>query len=161
MFKKNNWKMPIYKDDLLGVLFNGLLSSVLSGILAGLLDFLFGEILNFPLTIGLILMCYMIGYRMKRGYYTYHILYPVLSILFMIIALFFSQFSYYVCIFGLNAFALLGQGSFYLNFILNPIYYLYICFKSFSFMYLLLGILNIIIHIYAFVICYKIVKGRI
>lgn len=161
MFKKYNWKQPIYKNDLLNVLLNGFLSAVLGGILAGILDYLFGNILNFPISIGLMIICYMVGLRMKRGYFSFHILYPVLSILFMILGLIFSEFAYMFCIFPqASTFRLLISGSFYLNVILAPVHYIIECFKSFQIVYLIVGILNFIIYIFAFRICYKIVQGR-
>ncbi len=161
MFKKYNWQQPIYKNDLLNVLLNGLLSAILGGILAGILDYLFGEILNLPISFGLIIICYMVGLRMRKGYYSFHILYPVLSIFFMMFALIFSEFAFMFCIFPqASTFQLLISGKFYLNVILGPVYYIIECFKSFQILYLILGILNFIIYIFAFRICYKIVKGR-
>ncbi len=161
MFKRYNWKQPIYKNDLINVLINGLVAAILGGILAGLFDFLFNEILNFPLSFGLILICYMIGLRMKKGYYSFHILYPVLSILFMILALVISEVAFLFCIYPtVSTLKFLIFGGFYLNVILGPVYYLIECIKSFNMFYLILGVINLTIYIFAFHICYKIVKGR-
>lgn len=161
MFKLYNWKQPIYKNDLINVIINGLLSAILGGILAGVLDFLFGEILHFPISFGLIIICYMIGARMSKGYYSYHILYPVLSILFMIIALVFSEFAYIYCLLPhISTFRYLISISFYWNVLISPINYIIQCIKSFNVMYLFVGILNLAIYIFAFRICYKLVQRR-
>lgn len=161
MFKKYNWKQPLYKNDVINVVLNGFIAAILGGILAGMLDFLFGEILNFPISFGLIIICYMVGIRMKRGYYSYHILYPVLSLAFMLLALVFSQLAFMFCVFPqVSTFGLLLKGSFYLNVILSPVYYILICFKNFQILYLILGILNLVIYIFAFRFCYRLVKGR-
>lgn len=161
LFKKYNWKQPIYKNDLLNVLLNGFLAAILGGILAGLLDFLFDEILNFPLSFSLIIICYLLGSRMRKGYYSFHILYPVLSIGFMALALVFAKFAYIFCIFpSMSTFQFLIRGSFYLNVLLSPIYYITECIKSFQILYLIIGILNLVIYIFAFRFCYQMVKGR-
>lgn len=160
MFKKNNWLEPIYKNDIIGVLLNGFFSAILGGILAGVVDFLFNMI-DFPISLGLIIICYMIGSRMKRGYDSYHILYPVLSILFMIIALIFSDFAFYFCLMPeLSTFKLFIDGDFYLAVITGIIYYILLSITQFEFIYLVCGILNLVIYIYSFIICYRIVKGR-
>lgn len=161
MFKINNWKQPLYKNDIINVLLNGFIFSVLGGILAGLLDFLFAEILSFPVSFSLIVICYMLGIRMRRGYCNYHILYPVLSLAFMLLALVFSEFAYMFCIFPeVSTLRLLLKGSFYLNVILNPIHYILLCIKNFQILYLILGIFNLIFYIFAFLFCYRLVKGR-
>lgn len=160
MFKKNNWLEPIYKNDVISVILNGLFSAILGGILAGVVDFLFNMI-NISISIGLIIICYMIGSRMKKGYDNYHILYPVLSIIFMIIALIFADFAFYFCLIPeLETFKLLMSWNFYLNVIISPVYYLILMFSQFDISFLIFGILNLAIYIYSFIICYRIVKGR-
>lgn len=162
MFKKYNWKQPLYKDDIINVVLNGLVSAILGGILAGMLNFLGEKLkLNFAINFGLIIICYMVGIRMRKGYYNYHILYPVLSIAFMLLALVFSEFAFMFCIFpDAMTFGLLLKGSFYLNVIISPIYYILLCIKNFHILYLILGILNLIIYVFAFHFCYRLVKGR-
>lgn len=160
MFKKNNWLEPIYKNDVISVILNGLFSAILGGILAGVVDFLFNMI-NISISIGLIIICYMIGNRMKKGYDNYHILYPTLSIIFMIIALIFTDFAFYFCLIPeLETFKLLISWDFYLNVIISPVYYLILMFSQFDISFLIFGILNLAIYIYSFIICYRIVKGR-
>lgn len=161
MFKINNWKEPIYKNDLINVIVNGLIAAILGGILAGLLDYLF-DMINLRISFGLIIITYVIGSRMRKGYYSYHILYPVLSILFMILSLFVCDVTYMCMIYSSVSIIpiILTDVDFYINFLLSPIYYLYVCFNSFDILYLILGLLNIVIYIWAFRYCYKLVKGR-
>lgn len=161
MFKINNWKEPIYKNDLINVIVNGLIAAILGGILAGLLDYLF-DMINLRISFGLIIITYVIGSRMRKGYYSYHILYPLLSILFMILSLFVCDVTYMCMIYSSVSIIpiILTDVDYYINFLLSPIYYLYVCFNSFDILYLILGLLNIVIYIWAFRYCYKLVKGR-
>lgn len=161
MFKLNNWKEKIYLDDLKSIIINGLLAAILGGVLAGLVDFLFVRILSVGISFGLLILFYFITGRMKKSYYNYHILYPVLSLVFMVIGLIFSEFSYYFCYFqSLHTFKLLISGSFYLDVLLSPVYNLIVFFKTFDILALVYGIINLLVYIYAFVICYRTVKGR-
>ena len=160
LFSKYYWSQPIYKEDLRGVLLNGAIFSILGGILAGALDFLFMR-LGFPLMFGLIIICYLVGTKMRSGYYTYHILYPTLSILFMIVAFFFSEVTQ-MCLLKQSISiipALLSSGSFYLNFLFGPFMMLVNTIKSFDILNMILVILNICIYFWAFGYCYRIVKG--
>lgn len=160
MFKKYNWQQPIFKDDLISVLVNGILSAILGGLLAGCIDYLFG-LISFPISFGLVIICYMIGSRMRKAYMSYHILYPTLSILFMLIALIFSRFAQYLCIYqSFSVFKMLISYQFYLSILRAPIYYIILCIKSFNILNLFIGIIDVIIYIYAFVFCYRMVKGR-
>lgn len=161
MFKRFYWAQPLYKNDVINVCLNGILSAIIGGVLAGVLDYLFMDVISLPLSFGLIIICYMIGNRMNKGYYSYHILYPTLSILFMVIALIFKEFSYlFMIIKDFSVFKYLISPKFYLNVITGPIYYIIQCFKSFNLLYLLLGIINLFIYVLAFRFCYKLVKGR-
>lgn len=160
VFSKYNWKQTIYKDDLKNVILNGLLVAILGGILAGLVDYAF-QLLNLVISIGLLLLCYLIAFRVKKAYTSYHILYPVLAIVFLIIGLFFKQVSYYFCLMpDVKTFSLLIDGGFYLSFILSPFQYLISAFKSFNIYTLLIGIIDLIIYILAFIYTYRFTKGR-
>ncbi len=90
MFNKNNWKEPLYKNDVINVVIDGLVAGILGGVLAGALDYLFG-LLNIIISFGLIILAYLVGYRVRKGYYSFHILYPVLAVLFMTLGLFFAS----------------------------------------------------------------------
>ncbi|MBQ3253846.1 MAG: hypothetical protein IJA65_04745, partial [Acholeplasmatales bacterium] len=118
--------------------------------------------IDLRISFGLIIITYVIGSRMREGYYSYHILYPVLSILFMILSLFVCDVTYMCMIYSSVSIIpiILTDVDFYINFLLSPIYYLYVCFNSFDILYLILGLLNIVIYIWAFRYCYKLVKGR-
>lgn len=161
MFNSNNWKEAIYKDDLKSVILNGIIFSILGGILAGALDYL-TNMLNVPISFGLIIIVLMVSSRIKKSFYTYHILYPVLGIVFLTLGLFVSYFTNYLIIFkGISAFTLFSNPSFYLNFLLDPIYGIIIFFRNgYNVFYLLAGILNLAITIWAYVYCYKLIKGR-
>ncbi len=161
MFKGNNWKEPIYKDDLKNVILNGIVFSILGGVLAGTLDFLM-VLLNLSISFGLIILTYMVGVRIRKSYYTYHILYPVLGILFLTLGLFCSYFTnYFLLLKSVDTFKLLLNPIFYLNFILGPIREIIASFNNgFNVLYFLIGILNLAITIWAYVFCYKLIKGR-
>lgn len=161
MFKKYNWQQPIYKNDLLMVLLNGFLACLLGGILGGLLDYLLGGIIGVPISISLFLFCYMIGTRMNKGYISYHILYPVLSIVFMLLAMLFCNMTYVLCLLrGAGFWAYLGTGAFYLTTFFGFIIDIVNSFINFSLLGLILSLVNCGITIYAFYLCYRLVKGK-
>lgn len=161
MFKLNNWKQKIYWDDLKSVLLNGLLFSIVGGALGGVIDCLL-QMIGIPIGVGLIIICYLIGTKLSRAYYNYHILYPVLSIPFMIIGLLSSMFMQIGVITRSieYVFYLMTMPETYLMYLLSPIYYLISCIKMFDLYALMWCIFNAIVYIYAFVTCYKIIKGR-
>ena len=160
MFKLNNWKEHIYKDDLIAVLINGLVVAILSGIIAGGLDYLF-SLANIRITFGLLIIAFCIGYRTKKAYYTFHILYPVLALVFMIFGLFISHITINVCILGIVPFfSYFFTPGFFLAFVQTPIINLIIYFQTFDIKNLLLGILDIVIVIWSFIFCYRLAKGR-
>lgn len=160
MFKKSNWNEPIFKNDLKNVLLNGILFAILGGILAGALDYLF-DYINFRLSIGLVILTLMIGYRVYKAYFNFHILYPVLTIPFMILGLFIAFFTYWLCIFGFSEFfSILGDGQFYLSFLKSPFASLINGINQGDGGYIFLGIINILIYIIGFYVCYITAKGR-
>ena len=161
MFKKYNWQQPIFKNDLITVIVFGLTAAILGGALTGLIDALLNSI-NIGLTFSLLFNALIVGYAVKKGYSTYHILYPTLSLLFLIIALFCSYVSFYVGIVGINYLgAILSLGSTYYRFILDPIFDLRNSFGSnFNFLSFLFAILNIAFTCLAFYGVYRISKGN-
>ena len=160
MFKLNNWKEHIFKDDLIAVLINGLVVSILAGIIAGGIDYLFNKF-NIRLSFGLLIIAFCVGYRINKAYFTFHILYPVLALVFMVFGLFVSTLTFHVSIFGFKyAFYMLTEPTFYLYFITTPISNLLVLRAGFDIKYLLLGILDIIITIWSFWYCYRLAKGR-
>ena len=161
IFNKYFWREPIYKDDLKSFLLNGFMYSILAGILAGALDTLFWMI-NFPLAFGLVIICFMLGSRLSKSYYTYHILYPTLSIVFMLIALLASDITSTCLIYrsASDIVRILSSGQFYLGVFFWPIINLIDIIKSFDMVNLLFLILDVGIYTWAFIYCFKMVKGR-
>lgn len=133
MFRRmiNKWKMPIYKHDVLIVILYGFLSALLLGILAGAVNFLFDQI-NVKVSIGVFLLAYGISFTLKRAYYSYHILYPTLAVIFMIFGLFVTLVSYYCFIFRDIRIILeyLSRLDFYILFFKSPFIYHIAFFKN-------------------------------
>lgn len=161
MFKLYNWKEPIFKKDLIAVIINGLLFGILGGILAGVLDYLM-VLINFSVSFGLIILTYMIGIKVRKSYYSYHILYPVLGLVFLVLGLFVSYVAFYfMALRSLDTFGLFLDPFFYLNFLLEPASGIISFFTNgYNLLSLIVGILNVIIYIWAFVFCYRLIKGR-
>ena len=151
--------MPYLKNELKNVIINGLLFALLGGILAGSLDFLFNYI-NAPISVGLVLLSLLIGYRIKKTYNSYHILYPTLTILFMIVGLFVAYFTMNIFLHGIgNFFNILGDGYFYLSFIESPISLFILGIKQGNGWNITFGVVNAIIYVVAFYVCYNIAKS--
>lgn len=160
MFNSNNWREPIFKNDLKNVILNGIVFAILGGILAGALDYLF-DYINVEIHFGLVILTLVIGYRVYKSYFNYHILYPVLTIPFMIFGLFISFFTYWLCIFGIgNFFYILANGSFYLSFLKSPVSTLIYGIQYGDAGNIIMGIVNVLIYIVGFYACYVMAKGR-
>jgi hypothetical protein len=160
MFNKYAWKQPIFKSDLLPVLGNGLLFAIVGGVLAGLLDYLC-QLIGLNISFGLIIIAYFIGTKVRKAYYSYHILYPTLTILFMLVGLLFSDLAYLLCLFRslsnlLNA---LNPISLF-NLIIGPIRAVINALISFNLLNLFLSTFNLVIYIFAFIYAYRLAKGR-
>ena len=148
------------KSDLKNVILNGVIVSILAGILAGAFDFLF-DYINVKLSIGLVILSIMIGYRVNKAYFNFHILYPVLTIPFMIFGLFISHFTFSLFASGIgNFFYLLGNGYFYLSFLMSPVSELIYGIQQGIAQDIIFGVVNILIYILAFVSCYLLAKGK-
>ena len=168
MFNKNNWKETIYKNDVITVIIFGLTATILGGIFAGLVDAAITKFfdslgINFGITVSLLLCSLFVGFSVKKGYESYHILYPVLALGFMIVALFFSQVAYQVGYEGIQSLgSTLSSGEFYLYVLILPFNYLrlMIILGKFSFVYFIYLIINILFYVLAFIAAYKIAKGR-
>ena len=154
MFNINNWKEPILKKDLRRVILYGLLFALLGGILGGALDFLF-DYISVRISLSLVVLAILIGYRVSRSYNYYHILYPTLIIPFMIIGIFISYFTYFIFLVGFqNIFQTLGSGSFWYGFLILPASELVYGIQIASSKDIVLGVVNILIYILAFVSCF-------
>jgi hypothetical protein len=160
MFNKFAWKQEIYKDDLLPVIGNGLLFAVIGGILAGLLDFLC-NLIGLNISFGLIIISYFVGSRVNKSYYSYHILYPTLTIIFMLIGLLFSDLSYLFCMFrSFDIFLNFIKPMFLLNILISPISNVIRSLISFNILDLFINLFNLVVYIFAFIYAYRLAKGR-
>lgn len=160
MFNIDNWHKRIYKDDLVYVLINAFAVVLLGGIIAGSIDYLF-SLIKVNISFGLIIITLILGIRIRKSYYNFHILYPVLSIPFMILAIFISTLTEWVYLFGIQNFCnILLDPAFYLNFVEQPVYYIVKAFNPFDGLVLVLGIVDTLIYIWSFYFCYRLAKGN-
>ena len=162
MFKLYYFKKPMNKSDVKGVLLNGLIAAIISGLVGGAIDFLFYKI-NFSLELGMFIICFAVGFRMKRGYKEYHILYPTLTFLFMLLGLLFDGLMYYMLYymdFG-SFFSYISTFEFYLQSLFSPIMQLIEVIKDYSLYKLVLALVNVVIYFVVFQSCYKFVKGTL
>ena len=161
MFKKFNWQQPIYKHDLITVLIFGLSAGILGGIIAGLIDALMLS-LGINISFTLLIITLIIGFSVKKAYESYHILYPTLAIVFLIIALFFSYVAKFVGAGGIGMIGyVLSRGDTYYLFILSPIFGIINNFRNgFDFLSFLFNLINIIFLGLAFYGTYRIAKGN-
>lgn len=141
---KNEWKKTVHREDLLPVLRSGFFMSMTGALIIGTLQVIFLFYFDFSfLWMFLIALAHLMSKRISRSYDRYHILYSFLSI-------FFFVFAYYlmnvVATFGIFfvmdifypklileildprfSFAFLNplnQGFFYIDNILNVIFFL-------------------------------------
>ncbi len=162
MFKIYNWKETIYKKDLIAVIINGLLTALLVGMLAGALDFLFYKI-NFSLSIGLLLLCYTIAYRVRKAYFNFHILYPVLAVIFLLFGIFVEMLTNYCFIYGsiTQIFNILSSWNFYFNYLTFPIYGFIRFYNTSQIAHLFGGILDLIFYVFSIIVCFKFSGGKL
>lgn len=163
MFNKNNWKEPIYKDDVISVLINGFLVALLGGILGGALEYLF-DLIQFSLSINLFLISILVGWRVRKGYYSYHILYPILAIVFFLFGLLISHYTYYSIIYVLTfkeytIYNILLLRQFWLSFILQPVDLIVLGYMEKSSIYIIMGIIDLAITVWSFYFTFRMAKG--
>ena len=96
----NQFKEPIYKDDLKRVLIYGSISAVLFGVLAGALQYFAVISLGTMFSIAIYLIAYMVGKELRDRVFTYHILYSVLGVLFFFVGCLFYNASFTAFISG-------------------------------------------------------------
>ena len=161
MFNKNNWRQPIYKNDVRTVIIFGLTAAILGGILTGLIEATLYNVFRLGISFSLLLNSLIVGYSVKKGYEEYHILYPVLALVFYVIALFMSFLSNQIGVVGIQYIgSILSDPNLYLNFLLLPIIILFRMIKEgFYFVYLLYLILNVVFYVLGFYAVYRIAKG--
>ncbi len=162
MFNIESWKNHIYKKDLLGVLINALVVAIFLGIAMGAFDYLLTK-LGVNISFGLLLLAFFIGFRVRKGYYSYHPLYPLLAILFLLFGVFIEYLTTYVFLFGTitSIPTILSSLNFYYTTLLYPVYAIVSCTKSFDGFLLLNGIITLIIYILDIIFCFKLSGGRI
>ncbi len=117
MFNKFNWNKQIYKNDLITVIVFGLATAILGGILAGFLDAFILSIssdlgLGLNISFSILVLALLVGFAVKKGYESYHILYSVLALVFFFIGLFFSYVFEFVALLAINK-QINGGGEFF------------------------------------------------
>ena len=163
MFKLNNWKQTIYKDDIKAVIINGLLMAILGGILAGLVDYLLCIKLNSEFAIGLVIIAYLIIYKVKTAYFNYHILYPVLGMVFLLLGMYVAHITELLITFKDYEYYLeyiFKEPEFHFAFITRYYTDLKCSFEYNKIADIFWSIFNIIVVVTIFIYCYKGVKGR-
>lgn len=160
MFNKYQWKQPIYKEDLKPVLLNGIVFSILGGILAGLADYLC-SLIGLGISFGLIIISYFVGKKVRESYYSYHILYPTLTIVFMLIGLLFSNIAINFIIFR-NAAVIISmlKPMSILNILISPVKLVIYSVLAFDFINLFISLFNLAMYTFAFIYAYRVAKGR-
>ena len=159
MFNKNNWKEPLYKNDVINVVINGLVAGILGGVLAGALDYLFG-LLNIMISFGLIILAYLVGYRVRKGYYSFHILYPVLAVLFMTLGLFFASLMQYFMLFNFSFVSLFSYfGNVLYGFFIMPFVYPVLAIRSGDGLNFIIYMINIVCYVLAYILCYRLASS--
>ena len=162
MFKKANWKEPIDKQDLLYVIFNGIIAGILAGALAGSADYLLA-ITNFQLSVGLIVLVLVIHWRIKTAFYNNHILYAVLALVFLLFGLFVAYTTQYLIvgiIAQVNPLYIFLDPKFYLYFIIGDFMQIYEGIVISEGLYIIGGILNILVTALAFYYTYRSVRSK-
>ena len=161
MFKKYNWQQPIFKNDVISVIIFGLTAAILGGMLSGLVDALILPI-GIRVSFSLLINALIVGFAVKKGYESYHILYPTLTILFYLIALFFTFVAKNIGVLGIGEIGFVfSQPETYYYFIIGPIISLVNCFTGgFDFLNFLYAILNIGFYGLGFYGAYRIAKGN-
>lgn len=96
----NLWKMDIYPDDLKYVLINGILMTFFVGAFIGFLDALTYRSVQFTLILFILALGYIIGYRIAKSYFSYHILYATLAVVFTVMGFYISRVAFYVFLTG-------------------------------------------------------------
>ena len=137
----NQFKEPIYKDDLKRVLLYCGISALLFGALAGALQYLAIITLGITTYIVIYLIAYMIGKELRDRVFTYHILYSILGILFFFVGYLIYYVSYASFIYKDILFAI--------SYVFSPSGLLYLVFGFLDFKTDIIGsILDIIILIF-------------
>lgn len=164
MFNKNNWREPIYKQDLIGVLLNGFLMAILGGILGAGIDYVIQVVFKIPLSISELIIMYLIAWRVKKGFYSYHILYPILGVVFLLFAFWVNLYAFQSIVAIQSGFydiyVFITWPSFWISYLLLPVNTLILGIRILDALGIVMGVLNLIFYIFAVWYVYHTVKGR-
>lgn len=124
----SQFKQEIYKEDLKKVLSSGIVAMLLYSVLAALVNVVLIFVFKIQTSMFIYLIGYFISNAVRNSYYKGHILYPTLSVLFLIVGLFIynivavfaynQQFSITYFLLSVESGALKTLNTF------NPLYYL-------------------------------------
>ncbi len=84
---KNEFKQPIYKEDMIPVLKRGILYTLIYACLLGVVDALLYKFFNMSLSLLIFVLGYIISSEVSKNYYSKHILYPIISVLFLFVGM--------------------------------------------------------------------------
>ena len=164
MFNKNNWREPIYKQDLLAVLLNGFFIAILGGILGAGIDYVLQVMFHIPLSISELIIMYLVAWRVKKGFYSYHILYPILAVVFLLFAFWVNLYAFQSIVAIQSGFyriyLFIGWPSFWMSYLLLPVNTLLLGISGGDALGIVMGILNLIFYIFAVWYVYHTVKGK-
>ena len=86
---KGKFKQPLYKEDLVPVLKEGIFVAFFGGLLIGALNLLITYLSSFSVVWMLcIIMAFYMAKRIRSAYVQYHIWYPIISVLFFILGVY-------------------------------------------------------------------------
>lgn len=150
-----NIKKPIYKQDLMPVIYAGFFISITGGLIAGVMHMLFMSAFQFSLLwLFMLVIAHLLSRRIMKSYQSYHILYSILSVIFFIFAYYIMQVTWSSGVYFVSG---------YFNFkifmsLLNPIYYFSFLFPWRSGFFYIENILNIVFFIVGMVYSYRFSK---
>ena len=149
---KHEFSKPIHKDDLMPVLRSGIFMSLTGGLILGLVHFMFTYFFGFSIIwLLLLILSHLNATRIKQSYQTYHITYPLLSILFFILAYYVMNitmsFGIYIILNLLSSDVLLS--------ILNPFQYFMFLLPITSYFFTVNNIVQIVFFVIGIVYAYR------
>jgi hypothetical protein len=128
------------------------------------LDYLLGIVWNFPISFSDLILVFFIIWRVRKGFYSFHILYPVLAFVFLVIGIFVVEYTVvaigYIQMGYYQIHLILITPLFWEQFIMTPIYKLRLGIMYGSAKDINLGILDVIFYIWACWYTYRMEKGR-
>ncbi len=138
---------PLYKDDLMPVIRQGIFMSIIGGLLIGSLDFFIEKIFSMSL-IWMMLFVFgiLLAKRIRGAYRDYHILYAIISVFVIFLTFYFAYLVFYAGYYYINSEQWSGTITFwnYFKNFLNPLqYFQFLNFFSSSF-YRVNNLLNVL-----------------